>query len=130
MSRYGYNERMPIDGLTIVKETDDYIKYKPSEGFKLEDMSSVSIEFTNKDLSSRNFNYLYSKTIRRMEEIYNSDVSSFVDENFKSFVKQDMKRLIKSVPKKYYKNDKFTVQFNIENLLKRIIEFYNLNGNI
>ena len=121
---YKYNEAAKNYG-HIIGETDDYIEYElnekevPSSG-----LEEVSCRITGADIMKKNVNYIYHKIIVRLIEVYDEDVSNFINKYFKSLVKHEIRSTILKVnfPKHVLKNKTFYSLYNLENLNKRIAE--------
>lgn len=125
--RYSYNiANMPKDN--VVSEDKHTIKYEPTEEqkqeFNKEKLSKISCVITGKDILSKNKNFIYSKIINRIEEMYDNQTMLAVDKYHKKLVKSEIKNgmLKMKVSKSLLKNEDYKIFYNIENLMKRIIE--------
>ena len=131
--RYEYN-KLNMKNREKVFENDYIIKYEPSEeeknSFQVDEFKSIYCTITGKDILSKNVNYIYSKIINKIKEIYNEDMQSYLDKNYKYFVKQEIKNVIlkSGISKKELKKDGVTSEYNIVNLIQRIkeVEYKNL----
>ncbi len=123
--RYEYNKRMENDR-EIVSETDHYIQYKPNKKDQelMTGAEDISCNITGQDIMKKNVNFIYHKIILRLTEIYDKNVSNFIDTYYKSLVKNEIRHtILKSpIPRSVLKNKTFSSLYNLENLNNRIYE--------
>ena len=119
--RYKYNE-LSLDERKIISETDDYIQYESNMEVS-DDYEKTACSITGRDFLTKNVNYVYSKIILRLVEVYDENVSKFIDRYYKRLLKHEIKVMLNyPVSKKELKKKTFTSSYSLENLNKRIRE--------
>jgi len=123
--RYEYNKKMQNDR-EIVNETDHHIEYKINEEDQklMIGAEDISCSIAGQDIIKKNVNLIYHKIILRLTEIYDENVSYFIDTYYKNLVKNEIRHTILklNIPRSVLKNKTFYSLYNLENLNNRIYE--------